>query len=181
MSLFWICSLMKWCLISICFDLEYWIEFLVRFIALVLSHLMGVSLSLIPKSLSCCLIHKIWAQQLPAVMYSASAVDSATEFCFLLNHEIRLTPKNWQVPLVLFLSNLHPAKSVSEYPNKSIYESLEYHNPRVWVPFKYLRILLTAFKWDSLGLDWYLAHKQTLNMISGLLAVRYNNEPIIPL
>ena len=79
-------------------------------------------------------------------MYSASAVDSATEFCFLLNQEIRLTPRNWQVSLVLFLSNLHPTKSISKYPIKSINEFLEYHNPRVYVPFKYLRILLTAFK-----------------------------------
>ena len=128
MSLFWTCSLMKWCLISICFDLECWIGFLVRFIALVLSHLMGVSLSLIPKSLSYWLIHKIWAQQLSTVIYSASTVDSATEFYFLLNQEIRLTPRNWKIPLVLFLSNLHPAKSASEYPIKSINESLEYHN-----------------------------------------------------
>ena len=86
-------------------------------------------------------------------MYSASVVDSATEFYFLLNQEIRLTPKNWQVPLVLFLSNLHPIKSASEYSIKSINESLENHNPRVCVPFKYLKILLTAFKCDSFRFD----------------------------
>ena len=86
-------------------------------------------------------------------MYSASAVDSATEFCFLLNKEIKLTPKNWQVSLVLFLSNLHPAKSTSEYLIKSIDESLKYHNPRVCIPFKFFKFFLTAFKYDSFEFD----------------------------
>ena len=107
-------SLMKWCLISMCLLLECCTGFFDRLIALVLSQNMGVLVSSMPKSLSCCLIHKIWAQQLPAIIYSASAVDNTTEFYFLLNHEIKLTPRNWQVPEVLFLSNLHPAKSVSE-------------------------------------------------------------------
>ena len=33
----------------------------------------------------------------------------------------------------------------------------------------------TAIKWDSLGQDWNLAQRYTLNMISSLLAVKYNN------
>ena len=49
------------------------------------------------------------------------------------------------------------------------------------VPFKYLRILFTALKWDSLGQDWNLTHKHTLYMISGLLAIKYSKEPIMPL
>ena len=71
-----------------------------------------------PKSSSCCLIHKIRAQQLLVAIYSASVVDKATQACFLLCHDIRLEPSRWHVPLVLFLSNLHPAKSESEYPTK---------------------------------------------------------------
>src|SRR3954466_436279 len=35
-------------------------------------------------------------------MYSASAVDRDTQFCFLLNHEIRLLPKKKHPPEVLF-------------------------------------------------------------------------------
>lgn len=31
----------------------------------------------------------------------------------------------------------------------------------------------------SYYIDWNLAHRQTLNMISGLLVVRYNNDPIM--
>ena len=112
-SLFWICFFIKWCLISIYFDLKCWIGFLVKLMALVLSHLMEMSLNSISKSMSCCLIHRIWAQQLSAI-YSTSIVDNTIKFCFLLNQEIKLTSKNWQVPLVLFLSNLHPAKSASE-------------------------------------------------------------------
>lgn len=45
----------------------------------------------------------------------------------------------------------------------------------------YLNIRLTASKWDSWGFTWNLAHWHTLYMISGLLDVRYNNEPMIPL
>ena len=141
-----ICFLMKWCLISICLVLECWIGFLLKLIVLVLSHFIEILLCLIPKSLSCILIHKIWAQQLPAATYSASAVDSTTEFCFLLNQEIRLLPKNWQAPFVLFLSSLQPAKSESEYACRIRDDSLSYYSPTFWVPLKYLMILLTVVK-----------------------------------
>jgi hypothetical protein len=39
----------------------------------------------------------------------ASAVDKATEFCFLEDHETMDLPRSWQVPKVLFLSILQPA------------------------------------------------------------------------
>ncbi|PNX68843.1 hypothetical protein L195_g064165, partial [Trifolium pratense] len=51
-------------------------------------------------------------------MYSASAVDRDTPFFFLLNHEIRLSPKKKQPPEVLFLSSALPAQSASQYPTK---------------------------------------------------------------
>ena len=35
-------------------------------------------------------IHRSWVQQLPATMYSASAVDNEMELCFLLIQETRL-------------------------------------------------------------------------------------------
>jgi len=63
-----------------------------------------------------------WAQQLPAVIYSASVVERATQACFLECHEIREQPKRWQVPLVLFLSVLQPPKSESLYPTRDIVE-----------------------------------------------------------
>ena len=104
-------SLMKWWRISMCFVLECWIWFLVRFIALVLSQSKGTMLIFKPKSSSCCLSQRICAQQLLAAMYSASAMKRATHACFLLCQEMRLDPRRWQVPPVLFRSSLHPTKS----------------------------------------------------------------------
>jgi hypothetical protein len=40
------------------------------------------------------LIEGIYAQQLPADMYSASAVDNATLFCFFDDHKISDFPNN---------------------------------------------------------------------------------------
>ena len=108
------CSLRKWCLISMCFVLECIIGFLVKLMALVLWHNKGILLRKILKSFNCCLSHMIWAQQLSVAMYSASAVERATHACFLHYHEIKLDPSKWQVPLVLFLSILQHAKSESE-------------------------------------------------------------------
>jgi len=98
-------SLIKWCLISICFDLECWIGFFDKFIALVLSHNIGIFLYLIEKSSSWFLIHNTWEQQFDADTYSASVVDRAIVFCFLHNQLISAFPRNWRVPLVLFLFN----------------------------------------------------------------------------
>ena len=60
------------------------IGFLVRLMALVLSHLKGMCSKCNPKSESCCLSHKIYAQQLLAAMYSALTIDKATHACFSL-------------------------------------------------------------------------------------------------
>jgi len=60
-----------------------------------------------PKSLSCCFNQRICSQHLPAIVYSASEVDNATQASFLFCHGTRLDPRKWQVPLVLFLSNLY--------------------------------------------------------------------------
>ena len=81
-SLFCWWSLMKWWRTSICFVLECWTGLLVSFMALSLSHSNGTCLNLIPKSLKVAFIQSNWAQQLPAEIYSASAVESATLFCF---------------------------------------------------------------------------------------------------
>ena len=65
-----------------CLVLECCTGFLVRFIALVLSHLRGILERLRPKSLCCCLIHDICTQHLPAAIYSSSAVERATQAFF---------------------------------------------------------------------------------------------------
>ena len=40
-------------------------------------------------------------------------------------------------------------------------------------------ILLTAFKCETLGLDWNLEHTPTLKAISERLAVKYKRQPIM--
>jgi hypothetical protein len=73
-----------------------------------------------------CLNQSNCAQQWLAAIYSASAVERATEFCFLEAQDTRDLPKNRQVPHVLFLLILHPAQSASEYPIKSKVDPLGY-------------------------------------------------------
>ena len=102
-------SLRKWCLMSMCLLLECWIGFLERFIALVLSHLMGMQLITRPKSFNYCFIHKTCDPQHPAATYSASAVDKATLTCFLEHQKTKKLPSSWQVLEVLFLSIKLPA------------------------------------------------------------------------
>lgn len=83
----------KRCRISMCFVLECMTGFFVMLMALVLSHRRGMQPRFTPKSRSCCLSHKICAQQLPAVMYSASVVLSATHACFLHAHDTSAFPR----------------------------------------------------------------------------------------
>jgi hypothetical protein len=72
-------------------------------------------------------------------MYSTSAVERATEFCFFEAQDTRDLPRNWQVPDVLFLSILHPAQSASKYPNKAKEDPLGYQRPNlgVWTKYHY--------------------------------------------
>ena len=70
--------------ISMCLVQECNTWFLVRLIALVLSYIIIICWSLLSKSSSCCLRHKIWAQQLPTVMYFVFAVDKTTMTSFYL-------------------------------------------------------------------------------------------------
>jgi hypothetical protein len=60
---------------------------LMSFMALSLSHSNGTCLNLIPKSFMAAFIQRIYAQQLPVAMYSASVVESATLFCFFDDQE----------------------------------------------------------------------------------------------
>ena len=56
------------------------------------------------KFLSCYRVHNNWAQQEAAATYSASAVDMATECCFLVAQETKQGPRKRALPEVLFLS-----------------------------------------------------------------------------
>src|ERR1044072_6306850 len=96
-------SRIKWCLMSMCFVLLCKTRFFDMFIALKLSQNNVITSCLTLYSSNICFIHNNWVQLLPAAMYSASAVDKDTQFCFLLNHEIRLLPRKKQPPDVPFL------------------------------------------------------------------------------
>jgi hypothetical protein len=54
-------------------------------------------------------MYKIYAQQALVAMYSASAVDKLTLFCFLDDQDTKDLPSKWHPPDVLFLSILQPA------------------------------------------------------------------------
>jgi hypothetical protein len=62
-------------------------------------------------------------------MYSALVVDRDTQFCFLLNHDIRLFLKKKHPPYVLFLSSALPAQSASQYPDRIGSDPCEYNIP----------------------------------------------------
>jgi hypothetical protein len=92
-------------------------------------------------------------------MYSTSALERATKFCFFeahdtrdlsknwqvpdvlflsilhptQSHDTRDLPKNWQVPDVLFLSILHPTQSALEYPIRSKVDPLGHQSPNLGV------------------------------------------------
>src|SRR6266487_474133 len=99
------------CLVLLCC-----IGFLEILIALRLSQYKAIAFCSILYSLSICLIQTSCEQLLPAAMYSASAVERDTQFCFLLNHDIKFSPKKKQPPEVLFLSSALPAQFASQYP-----------------------------------------------------------------
>ena len=66
-------------------------------------------------------------------MYSASAVDKATKFCFFEDQETKERPSKWRPPDVLFQSTQHPANSESEYPKRVKLAPLGYHKPMLGV------------------------------------------------
>jgi hypothetical protein len=74
MFLFYWWSLMKWWWTSMCFVLACWTGSLVSFTTLSLSHSNDTCLNLILKPFKVAFIQRIYAQQLPAAMYSATVV-----------------------------------------------------------------------------------------------------------
>ena len=102
-------SLKKWCQMSMCLVLEWLTGLFASLMALSWSHNNGILVKWHPKSWRVCLIQSSWAQHAPAATYLASAVERATQFCFLELQDTRDCPRNWHVPKVLFWSTLQPA------------------------------------------------------------------------
>jgi hypothetical protein len=91
-----------------CLVLECCTGLLASLMALSLSQSNEILLYAQPKSLKVCFIHNNWAQHAPTTMYSASAVESATQFYFIELHDTKDRLRNWQVPVVRFRSTLQP-------------------------------------------------------------------------
>ena len=103
--------------------------------ALVLSQLMVMGLSyLICKFSNVCFIQRTCVQQNATKMYFSSIVESDVDVCFLLNQATRHFPKKNAPPLVLFLSSMLQAQSVSVYAVRLKSLSFGYHNPSSRVP-----------------------------------------------
>ena len=96
-------SLKKWCRMSMCLVLEWLTGLFASFMALSLSYNNGILVKRHPKSRRVCLIQSNWAQHAPTATYSASAVESATQFCFLELQDTRDHPRNWHVPEVFLI------------------------------------------------------------------------------
>src|ERR1044072_3973568 len=137
---------MSMCLVLLCCT-----GFLEMLIALILSQNKVITSCLTSYSSSICFIHINCVLLLPAAMYSASAVERDTQFCFLLNQEIRLLPIKKHPPDVLFLSSEHPAQSASQYPINVDDVLCVFKIPYSLVPFTYLIILLTCMRWLAFG------------------------------
>ena len=76
------------------------------FTALMLSHKRGTVLIWTPKSSSWFLIQRIWAGQEESTTYSASVVERATEFYFLVPQEISKDQRKWVFLEVLFIHQI---------------------------------------------------------------------------
>jgi len=74
------------------FFLEWFIGFFDKFIALVLSQYIVDLFKLKPKTCSVCCMYMTCAHAKAVYIYSASHVDSDTQFFFLLNHDTRDCP-----------------------------------------------------------------------------------------
>ena len=83
--------------------------------------------------------------------YSTSALDLETLGCRFEDHEIQLAPRKIQYPDVLLLVFMLPAQSASQKPVRRRELCLKNLIPCSIVPFKYLRMRLTARKSALVG------------------------------
>jgi len=107
------------------------------------------------------------------VLYSAYVLDLATTFGFLDHQGTRLGPKKIAAPEVdLLSSGLKPSQhhSMLGTLKQADLEGCNL-NPREIVPFRYLRILLTACQCCSEGLDINRHTLFTKKQVSGLVIV----------
>jgi hypothetical protein len=143
--------------ISTCFVRSCWIGLCEILIAVLLLQNRFI-LQLAAKSISVnnLLSHRSSQRPLAILQNSASALDNATIFCFLLFHVTRFPPTKVKYPEVDFLSEIFPTQSASIYPSIFIWLFFENRIPFLGEDFKYQRILIAASMWSSLGqcINW---------------------------
>lgn len=105
-------------------------------------------------------IYKICEQLEETTTYSASVVESDTQFCFCDDQLTNLTPRNWHPLEVILWSNMHPtwSESVTACRLKFFPDGYQRHN--ALLPLRYLRIWRSVWlhsveiPWDLLGI-WH--------------------------
>ena len=105
--------------------------------------------------------------------YSASTLDLKTIGCRFEDHEIQLAPRKIQYPDVLLLVFMHPAQSASQKPVRQRELCLKNPIPCSIIPFKHLRMRLTARKSALVGAWKCWQALFTACTISGLVKVKY--------
>ncbi|OAE18131.1 hypothetical protein AXG93_4101s1180 [Marchantia polymorpha subsp. ruderalis] len=107
-----------------------------------------------PRSFNNSLNHIASAPALDKAIYSASVEESAIDFCFF-DVQLMVPPLSWkQYPEVDRLVSRQPPQSASDYPVKPDgLSTLVNTKPKSRVPFRYLKILLTAFQCINTGFD----------------------------
>jgi hypothetical protein len=110
--------LMKCLSTSTCLVQSCWTGLCEISIAALLSQKRSISqLGAKPISVNNCLSQRSSQKPLAIPQNSASALDKATTFCFLLLHVTKFPPTNIKYPDVDFLSEIFPAQSASVYPS----------------------------------------------------------------
>ena len=118
-----------------------------------------------------------WQTSPITAMYSSSAKDRDTMGYFFDAHEITLDPKWKTYPEVLFRSSTLPLQLLLIYPVSMNYSNFLYMMPYPIVPWTYLKILLVACRWISLGFSMNLEIKLTTYIIYGHVIIRYIRLP----
>ena len=114
------CSLMKWWRTSMCFVRRWFLSFVLRAIAPLLSACMVTGrVTGSPISSKYLSSHNAWVVAREKAINSASTVDKATVSCLFVSQETGPPATTKILPSVERLVFLHPAKSESTYPTGS--------------------------------------------------------------
>ena len=171
----WTPSLIKWHLISMCFDRSWNTGFSESLIQLWLSQKILVAFIIFLNKLKSSVLSYIASHvAILATIYSASAELIATDFYFSLHQEIILDPTLKQYPEVLFQSTELPAQSVFNLTSSP----RVYFNPYPTVQCTYLRMCLVVAQCTFFGSTMNWLRVLTTKQMSRLVLTRYMSDPM---